>query len=61
MVSSAFILSSYNRISIWTSSRRVMMANNAIGPVSYYYPQMLAGAGIENNHTQLLLVRSLAL
>ncbi|KAM0158993.1 hypothetical protein ACHAQE_005272 [Botrytis cinerea] len=25
------------------------------GPVSYYYPQMLAGAGIENNHTQLLL------
>ncbi|TGO37990.1 hypothetical protein BHYA_0084g00210 [Botrytis hyacinthi] len=26
------------------------------GPVSYYYPQMLAGAGIENNHTQLLLV-----
>lgn len=38
-----------------------MMANNAIGPVSYYYPQMLAGAGIENNHTQLLLVRSLAL
>ncbi|ESZ94149.1 putative MFS lactose permease [Sclerotinia borealis F-4128] len=25
------------------------------GPVSYYYPQMLAGAGIEDNHTQLLL------
>ncbi|RDW89667.1 putative MFS lactose protein [Coleophoma cylindrospora] len=25
------------------------------GPVSYYYPQMLTGAGIENNHTQLLL------
>lgn len=25
------------------------------GPVSYYYPQMLAGAGISSNHTQLLL------
>ncbi|KAI9743635.1 MAG: hypothetical protein M1818_002951 [Claussenomyces sp. TS43310] len=25
------------------------------GAVSYYYPQMLAGAGIEDNHTQLLL------
>ena len=25
------------------------------GPVSYYYPQMLAGAGITSNHTQLLL------
>jgi hypothetical protein len=26
------------------------------GPVSYYYPQMLAGAGIEDGHLQLLLV-----
>ncbi|KAE8355733.1 general substrate transporter [Aspergillus coremiiformis] len=25
------------------------------GPVSYYYPQMLRGAGIENNNTRLLL------
>ncbi|THC88654.1 hypothetical protein EYZ11_011899 [Aspergillus tanneri] len=25
------------------------------GPVSYYYPQMLRGAGIENNSTRLLL------
>ncbi|KAM3083404.1 hypothetical protein ACMFMG_004055 [Clarireedia jacksonii] len=25
------------------------------GPVSYYYPQMLAGAGIEDGHLQLLL------
>jgi len=25
------------------------------GPVSYYYPQMTAGAGITSNHTQLLL------
>jgi len=25
------------------------------GPVSYYYPQMLAGAGITSNQTQLLL------
>ena len=25
------------------------------GPVSYYYPQMLAGAGITSNHKQLLL------
>lgn len=25
------------------------------GPVSYYYPQMLAGAGIRNNNTRLLL------
>ncbi|GES63208.1 MFS lactose permease [Aspergillus terreus] len=25
------------------------------GPVSYYYPQMLAGAGIQNNNTRLLL------
>lgn len=25
------------------------------GPVSYYYPQMLAGAGVSSNHTQLLL------
>ncbi|KAE8145821.1 general substrate transporter, partial [Aspergillus avenaceus] len=25
------------------------------GPVSYYYPQMLQGAGIENNNTRLLL------
>lgn len=25
------------------------------GAVSYYYPQMLAGAGIESNHRQLLL------
>ena len=25
------------------------------GPVSYYYPQMLAGAGISSNRTQLLL------
>ncbi|KAF9887270.1 hypothetical protein FE257_010398 [Aspergillus nanangensis] len=25
------------------------------GPVSYYYPQMLAGAGIKNNNTRLLL------
>lgn len=25
------------------------------GPVSYYYPQMLAGAGISNLHTRLLL------
>ena len=29
------------------------------GAVSYYYPQMLAGAGIENNHLQLLLVSHL--
>ena len=25
------------------------------GPVTYYYPQMLQGAGITSNHTQLLL------
>jgi hypothetical protein len=24
------------------------------GPVSYYYPTMLQGAGINNNHTRLL-------
>lgn len=33
-----------------------LIADAHIGPVSYYYPQMLAGAGIEDNHTQLLLV-----
>jgi len=36
--------------------REDFKVNIRVGPVSYYYPQMLAGAGIENNHTQLLLV-----